>query len=90
VELEDRVRQEILHHLKLREGQESSKDLSDINLDDDYTTEMESRFASLHCCLLHPLFDFIRSDGGSDSSVSDGLPMHLQYVSNKVNLILVR
>ncbi len=25
------------------------------------------------------------SDGGSDSSVSDGLPVHLQYMADKVN-----
>ena len=26
------------------------------------------------------------SDGGSDSSVSDGLPVHLQYMADKVRL----
>ena len=44
-ELEERLKQEILQHIKMREGQEN-KDLNDINLDDDYTSELESRYGS--------------------------------------------
>ncbi|CAD5117165.1 DgyrCDS5968 [Dimorphilus gyrociliatus] len=67
LELEDRIRAEILYRLQQKEGELCSKKLEDINIDEYYTTELES------------------SDGGSDSSISDGLPLHLQYMSDDIS-----
>ncbi|XP_013406856.1 cytosolic carboxypeptidase 2 isoform X3 [Lingula anatina] len=60
LELEDRLKQEVMKKLQKDGGAEV------INLEDDFTSEMES------------------SDGGSDSSVSDGLPVHLQYLADRL------
>ena len=47
-ELEDRMRAEIMQHLKLKEGELTpGKTWDDINLDEDYTSEVESRYVSL-------------------------------------------
>ena len=42
-DLEVKMRQEILQHLKLREGQELP-DVMDISLDDAFSTDLESRY----------------------------------------------
>ena len=44
-DLEVKMRQEILQHLKLREGQELP-DVMDISLDDAFSTDLESRYDS--------------------------------------------
>lgn len=42
LELEDKLRQEILQHLKQKEGQEVP-DVNEINLDEAFTSDLESR-----------------------------------------------
>ncbi len=41
------MRAEILHHLKLKEGQENQQDISDVNLDDILNSEFESRLGTV-------------------------------------------
>ena len=42
LELEDKLRTDILHRLQQKEGAEAPQDISDINLDD-YESDIESR-----------------------------------------------
>ena len=42
MELEEKMRAEILSHMKQREG-DGPRNLDEINLDDDYMSEVESR-----------------------------------------------
>ena len=44
--LEEKLKMEILQHLKKREGEEGRRDVNEINLDDDYTSEVESRYVN--------------------------------------------
>ncbi|CAH1786787.1 unnamed protein product [Owenia fusiformis] len=69
-ELEDRLRHEILARLEKTKAGETT-DLSSINLEE--IDLMDADFSS----------DLESSTGGSDSSVSDGLPVHLQYLADK-------
>ena len=43
LQLEERLRAEILQHLKQREGAEATRNVADINLDEDYSSGLESR-----------------------------------------------
>ncbi|XP_055996459.1 cytosolic carboxypeptidase 2-like isoform X25 [Ostrea edulis] len=64
IELEERLKREIMVRLQKAASTSSATDINDINLSD-FSSDVES------------------SDGGSDSSVSDGPPVHLQFTASR-------
>ena len=87
-ELEIYVKALVLERMKEKGIAKPDMDPSDVDLNRDYTSELESRcvvrFRKLErfvifCVKQMKYFYYFTSTSGSDSSVSDGLPMHVLY-----------